>query len=118
MPVPQARPRLALLLAGFLLLPASLLLSAGAGGARGDPRVAGNYICTDGRLDALRLTNGGHARLTATLYGRRVERTGTYEAAGRTVTVRVDPPAVRSPTVFTWSGATLDAGVEGRCTRR
>lgn len=118
MPVPQARPRLALLLAGFLLLPVSLLLSARAGGARGDPLVAGTYTCTDGRLDALRLTPGGHARLTATLYGHRVERTGTYEAAGRTVTVRIDLPAVRSPTVFTRSGEALDAELGGRCTRR
>lgn len=118
MPVPQARPKLALLLAGFLLLPVSLLLSVRAGGARGDPVVAGTYGCTDARFQALRLTPGGHARLTATLYGHPVERTGTYEAAGRIVTVRIDPPAGRPPMVFTRSGETLDAVLGGRCTRR
>lgn len=118
MSVPQARPRLAMLLVALVLLPVSLLLSARAGGARITSPVAGDYTCVDGPLDALRLTPGGRVRVTATLYGHRVKRAGTYDVMGGKVSVRIDPPAISSPTVFTRSGDVLDAGLTGRCTRR
>lgn len=97
-----------------MLLMGGLFLSAcGSGGARGLSGVAGNYTCTDSILETLNLTSSGKVYATMMFLGQKMEKAGTYEVDGAKVIVKLDTPAV-----FTRSGNTLDAGVNGKCTKR
>lgn len=68
--------------------------------------------------NTLKLTADGHAYVTATLLGERLEKAGTYRLDGDKVIVMIDPPPMPEGTVFTRSGNTLDGGLTGKCTRR
>ena len=99
----------------FLLCVLALSACSMAGGAAAS--VAGNYTCTDSILDSLRLTGDGKAVATATLLGETQTKDGTYQVNGNKVTVTI--PAFPAATAeFTLSGATLDAGVNGKCTKQ
>jgi len=96
----------------MLLLGVLALSACGSAGAS----VTGTYACTDSILDTLRLTSDGKASATATLFGETQTKDGTYQVNGDKVTVTI--PAFPAPTaVFTHSGTTLDAGVNGKCTK-
>jgi hypothetical protein len=96
-----------------LLLSVLFLSACGSGGARGLSGVAGDYTCTDSLLETMKLTSSGKVYATMMLLGQKMEKAGTYEVDGAKVTVKLD-----TPTVFTRSGNTLDAGFSGKCTKR
>jgi hypothetical protein len=95
-----------------VLLLGVLFLSA-CGGARGSSGVAGDYTCTDSLIETMKLTPNGKVYANIMLLGQKMEKVGTYEVDGAKVIVKLDTQAV-----FTRSGNTLDAGFNGKCTKR
>jgi hypothetical protein len=85
-----------------------VVILAGCGGVKGD------YTCTGGMLDSLRLESGGKADVSMTFLGQKIEKAGTYTEDGDKVTVVLDGS---QSAVFAHSGKTLDGGeTYGKCT--
>jgi len=90
----------------------SALLAVSLAGCPGSS-VTGEYTCEGGLLDGLRLESGGKAYLTATMFGMKQEKAGTYTVDGDKVNVVINGES----TVFTLTGKTLDGGgLVGKCT--
>lgn len=93
----------------------SSVLLAGALSACG-PGVKGEYTCSGGMLEAMRLDSDGKAFLSATnLIGVKQSRTGEYKVEGDKVVITLD----MQPHDFARNGKTLDGGpILGKCTAR
>jgi len=79
------------------------------------PGVKGVYTCEGGLLDSISLESGGKAYASATMFGMKQQRAGTYTVDGDKVVITINGDS----TVFTHSGKTLDGGViAGKCTAR
>jgi len=95
---------------------------AGAAGAvlltvllAGCNNVKGVYVCEAGMLDSIRLESGGKAYVSATFFGQKQEKTGTYTVDGDKVSINIGGVANE----FTHSKNTLDGGaMVGKCTMK
>ncbi len=75
--------------------------------------VAGDYACSGGMMDRLKLDSGGKADVSMTFLGQKMEKAGTYTVDGDKVNVVIDGQSA----VFNRSGKVLDGGdTNGKCT--